>query len=107
MRALACAGWIAFVSGAIFGQSSGTAPRFEIAGIHISPKTANPFFRSGAPRGGRYEMKNATMVDLIRIAYGFDPDKVLGGPNWLELDRFDVTAKLPAGSTPETQKQML
>ena len=41
------------------------------------------------------------MVDLIRIAYGFDPDKILGGPNWLEMDRFDVIAKVPPDSTPE------
>ena len=47
------------------------------------------------------------MLDLIRIAYGFDPDKVLGGPSWLGMDRFDVIAKVPDDSTPETQKQML
>jgi uncharacterized protein (TIGR03435 family) len=47
------------------------------------------------------------MVDLIRIAYGFDSDKILGGPSWLEMDRFDVIAKLPPDSTPETQKLML
>ena len=35
------------------------------------------------------------MVDLIRMAYGFDADKIPGGPNWLEMDRFDVIAKLP------------
>jgi uncharacterized protein (TIGR03435 family) len=58
-------------------------------------------------RGGVYELKNATMVDLIRIAYGFDPDKVLGGPSWLEMDRFDVRAKVPAVSTPETHRLML
>ncbi len=34
--------------------------------------------------------------------------EVYGGPNWLELDRFDITAKLPAGSSwPELQKAML
>src|SRR5262245_59506577 len=48
------------------------------------------------------------MVDLIRIAYGFDADKILGGPNWLEYDRFDVIAKTPP-KTPdaETLKVML
>ena len=33
--------------------------------------------------------------------------KSLGGPNWIEMDRFDVIAKLPPDSTPETQKLML
>jgi uncharacterized protein (TIGR03435 family) len=96
-----CAGWMAF------SQSSETPPRFEIADVHVSAKTANPWIRTGPARGGRYEVKNATMVDLITIAYGLDPDKILGGPNWLEMDRFDVVAKVPADSTPETQMLML
>jgi len=96
-----CAGWLAF------SQSPETPPRFEIADVHVSAKTVNPFVRTGPARGGRYEIKNATMVDLIRIAYGFDADKVLGGPNWLEMDRFDVLAKVPDDSTPEMQKLML
>ena len=96
-----CAGWLAF------SHSPETPPRFEIADVHVSAKTTNPFIRTGPARGGRYEVKTATMVDLIRIAYGFDPDKVLGGPNWLEMDRFDVVAKVPADSTAETQKLML
>ena len=32
---------------------------------------------------------------------------MLGGPNWLEMDRFDVIAKVPADSTVQTQKRML
>jgi uncharacterized protein (TIGR03435 family) len=44
-------------------------------------------------------MHSGTMVDLIRAAYGVDPDKVLGGPSWLESDRFNVIAKT-APATP-------
>jgi uncharacterized protein (TIGR03435 family) len=88
-------------------QSSGDAPKFEAADVHVSPKAQNPFGRTLPVRGGRYEIKTATMVDLVRMAYGLDADKILGGPNWVEMDRFDVVAKLPPGSTPETQKQML
>jgi uncharacterized protein (TIGR03435 family) len=96
-----CAGFL------VFSQSPETPPRFDIADVQVSAKTINRRMRTGPVRGDRYEIKNATMVDLIGIAYGFDPDKVLGGPNWLEMDRFDVLAKVPADSTPETQKQML
>jgi len=52
-------------------------------------------------------VRSATMVDLISIAYGLGDDKILAGPNWLEMDRFDVIAKVPPDSTPETQKLML
>jgi uncharacterized protein (TIGR03435 family) len=98
---ITCATWMAF------GQSPEAAPKFEAADVHTSAKTTNQFPRTGSAHGGRYEAKTATMVDLIRVAYGFDTDKIVGGPNWLELDRFDVIAKLPADSTPESQKLML
>jgi len=83
-------------------------PTFEAADVHVSASTTLPTaMRAGPARGGRFEAKNANMVDLIRAAYGFDGDKILGGPSWLEMNRYDVIAKLPAGTTPETQKLML
>src|SRR5579863_2345468 len=90
-----------------FGQSPETQPKFEAVDVQVSANSRNAFVRTGPARGGRYEVKTATMVDLVRIAYGFDTDKILGGPNWLEMDRFDVTAKVPPDATPETQKLML
>jgi uncharacterized protein (TIGR03435 family) len=58
-------------------------------------------------RGGRYELLNATMVDLIRTAYGVPAEKVVGGPNWLEYDRFDVIAKAASNTPQETLRLML
>src|SRR5215471_9606552 len=87
-----------------FAQSP---PKFEIADVHVSPKAIQQFMRVSPPRDGRYEIKNATMLDLVRTAYGFNPDTVVGGPNWLELDRFDVIAKVPAGTEIDAQKAML
>jgi hypothetical protein len=31
------------------------------------------------------------MLNPIGIAFGFEAGKILGGPNWLELDRCDVS----------------
>jgi uncharacterized protein (TIGR03435 family) len=88
-------------------QTPEPRPKFEAVDVHVSANRNNPFLRVSPVRGGRYELKLATMVDLIRLAYGFDPDKILGGPNWLEMDRFDLVGKVPPNSTPETQKVML
>src|SRR5215471_17422404 len=108
MRSVVFSGLIALLSNGAFGQSAGDAPKFEIADVHVSPKAAiNAFVRTGPVRAGRYEIRTATMLDLVRIAYGFEADKILGGPNWLELDRFDVIAKVPANSAPDAQKEML
>jgi len=94
-----------------FGQLALTVstPAFETADVHASAHTTNPnpFMTGGVLRGGRYDLRRATMVDLIRIAYGVDPDSVLGGPSWLETDRFDVIAKVPPETSPETIKLML
>src|SRR5215469_4746135 len=108
MRRLLCIGLvIGLYFGAAFGQST---DKFEAADVHVSPHSDNNFnlfMRGPQTRVGRYEIRTATMVDLISTAYKVDSDKVYGGPNWLELDRYDVTAKLPPGATPETQRIML
>jgi uncharacterized protein (TIGR03435 family) len=90
-----------------FWQGSETPAKFDIADVHLSPKVQNPFPRVSPARGGRYEVKNASMVDLIHFAYNYDADKILGGPSWLELDRFDVIAKVPPDTAPEARNEML
>jgi uncharacterized protein (TIGR03435 family) len=47
------------------------------------------------------------MLDLIRMAFAIEPEKVLGGPSWLEMDRFDVFARTPPDSTPQSRLLML
>jgi uncharacterized protein (TIGR03435 family) len=47
------------------------------------------------------------MVDLIRTAYTVDEYKILDGPNWIEYDRFDITAKVPSNTGREALKPML
>src|SRR5215217_9752892 len=83
-----------------FGQSA-AAPSFQASDVHVSAPTMNPGagVRPGAIRNGVYEVGNATMLDLIRIAYRIEADKILGGPTWLEVDRYDVFAKVPEGMT--------
>jgi uncharacterized protein (TIGR03435 family) len=56
---------------------------------------------------GRYELHNATAVDLIRTASGVEADSVSGGPDWLDLNRYDVIAMAPATTAPDMLKTML
>ena len=83
-------------------------PAFEAAEIRASPATTIPFMTGGVLRGGRYELRTATMIDMITAAYGLDDDsKVVGGPSWLGVSRFDVIAKAPVSTSPETVRKML
>jgi uncharacterized protein (TIGR03435 family) len=104
IEGIALASWAACLA---LGQSTEPRLTFDAADVHVSAKTQNQYVRNAPARIGRYEVKTATMLDLIRIAYSFDPDKIVGGPHWLELDRFDVIAKLPPDATAESQKRML
>ena len=97
--------FIALLSSVAFGQTS--SPAFESADVHVSAPSKNPSLRGGALRGGRYEVRTATIVDLISMAYGMESDKVLGGPNWLDWNRYDVAAKAPQDAKRDELNQML
>ncbi|HUP02993.1 MAG TPA: TIGR03435 family protein [Bryobacteraceae bacterium] len=90
----------------MLGQATDTRPKFQAASVEVAPAGAQGF-RNMPGRDGRYTLKNATMLDLVRIAYGFDADKILGGPSWLELDHFDIVAKPPGETSPDDEKLML
>jgi uncharacterized protein (TIGR03435 family) len=98
---------VALLSSPAFGQSTPPKPGFEIADVRVSDRQINVGVSGNAIRDGRYELHNATMVDLIRIAHGVDAEKVVGGPSWLELDRYTVIAKTPAGTSLDNAKLML
>lgn len=101
-----------FIAGGAFSQNAEdqtdlVTPTLPIADIHASSHLLSPKMQVGVIRSGRYELRQATMLDLIATAYGVDADTVLGGPGWLELDRFDVIAKVPPDTSLETAKVML
>lgn len=58
-------------------------------------------------KGDRYEVRNATMVDLVRTAYGVDAERVAGGPAWVDFDRFDISGLARPNTPPETLRLML
>jgi bla regulator protein BlaR1 len=77
-------------------------PSFEVASIKPSPANCSPGPASNAgPSPGRLELPCATVRSLIRVAYGAlkgeqfaaRPMQVLGGPAWLDSDRYSISAK--------------
>ena len=108
-RALAVLGTVLLWSHSVLAQSAAPKPSFEAADVHVRTHSSNPnpVMTGGVLRGGRYDLRNATMVDLIAMAYDVKPEAVLGGPSWLERDRFDVIAKAPQTTSPDSIKLML
>jgi uncharacterized protein (TIGR03435 family) len=78
-----------------------------LADVHVSAHTTTPYMTGGSLRGDHYILHNATMVDMISLAYGVDGDNVLSGPAWLDLNRYDVYASAPRTTTPDDIKLML
>lgn len=88
-----------------FTQSPAPAT-FDATSVQVSARSA-PGLRGGVLRGTRYELRNATMLDLIRTAYDVPAPRVTGGPSWLEWNRYDVAGLAPAGTQPPALREML
>jgi len=110
-RVFPALGIVVLLSSAGFAQTPGATPKFDAADISVRARTgttSQPNMTGGVLRGGRYDLRNATMLDLIGTAYTItDTDLITGGPNWLERDRFDIAAKAAPGTTPANIKLML
>jgi uncharacterized protein (TIGR03435 family) len=83
------------LSGPLNGQTPATPTSFELADVHVTaPGTAS----GGTYLPGRIEVHGATLLELISQAWQIDPDMVVGGPAWLNTNKYDVIAKTPAGT---------
>ncbi len=73
-----------------------------VVDVHAAPyrPSINVTFNIGRQR---FDIRNATIVNLIDFAHGWDDDdgredvRIVGGPAWLDLDRFDVAILIPSG----------
>jgi uncharacterized protein (TIGR03435 family) len=68
-----------------------TAPGTIEKGFHFTP-------------GGGLQTLNATLNDLVVLAYDLLPGQIQGGPPWIAVDRFDVNAKVLTESESDPQK---
>lgn len=85
----------------------GDGPSFEVATIKKAdePQLGKPVFfgRRGGPGTddpGRITWSNVNLRTLLTTAYDVKPYQVTG-PDWLDSERFEIVAKVPAGATKE------
>jgi len=80
-------------------------PVFEVASVKAN--------KSGAPGGsfvmppGRVTATNIPLKVIITNAYQLSFFQVVGGPDWISTDRFDVVAKAPDGAPPDQTRAMV
>ena len=56
---------------------------------------------------GRFTATNIPLKVLITNAYQLSFFQVVGGPDWIGTDRFDIAAKAPDDASPEQTRAMV
>lgn len=86
----------------------GAAPlTFEVASVKPN-KSGDQRVMIQMPPNGRYTATNVALRMLLRQAFDVQDFQIVGGPNWIATDRFDIVAKPPDGMTgPEQIRPMV
>lgn len=78
---------------------------FEVALVRSNTDEAERSARR--LRNASYSATNMTLRSLIAEAYLVQPFRVIGGPDWLDSDRFDIEARAPRGTPRSVYVPML
>jgi uncharacterized protein (TIGR03435 family) len=74
-------------------QGSADAPAFEVASVKPNNSGEARVSFTYRRAGGRFNATNATLRLLICNVYQLQDSQIVGGPSWLNADRFDIVAK--------------
>jgi uncharacterized protein (TIGR03435 family) len=91
-------------------QAPASDPAFDVASVKAN--TSGDWRKSIGPApGGRFLATNNTLRELIPFAYGLPQlaanIRIIGGPNWIDSDRFDIVAKTDGTPSPQEMGAML
>ena len=88
----------------VFGQQS--KPTFEVASIRVrtSPNPTNVVIRSTP---GAFNRESASVLSLIQFGYDLLGFQVVGGPDWMRTQRFDIAARMDLATTPAQTRLMV
>lgn len=85
---------------------STTAPAFEVASIKVNHSgDRRSMFRM--PPGGRVDVSNITLKQLILMAYQIKDNQLSGGPGWIDSEHYDISAKAEGPATPDQLQLMM
>ena len=83
------------------------APHLEFEVASVKTNKSGPLSSMMRTVPSEFRMTNIPLRILIFQAYRVSTYQLIGGPNWLDSERFDIIAKAPAGSTPDQTVLML
>lgn len=84
---------------------------FAVASIKQSapPTGVGIFVDHGERPGGQWFAQNTPLIDILGAAYpAFSlPGQIVGGPDWVRTQRFDINARAEGNPSPESMAAML
>jgi uncharacterized protein (TIGR03435 family) len=83
-------------------QDSSNAPAFEV--VSIKPNRTASGGHSNDFHRDRYTARNVNAKSLILRAYGLTDYQLVGGPNWITSEYYDIDAKLDDSLAAQLQK---
>src|SRR5262245_35368033 len=75
----------------LLAQSTASRPRFEVASIKRN--TSGSDGARVSAQTGRLTVTNNPLRNIIRNAWGLQGFQIVGGPDWINTDRWDIVAK--------------
>lgn len=81
-------------------------PTFEVASIRVrtAPNPTNVVVRSTP---GAFNRESASVLSLIQFGYDLLGFQVVGGPDWIRTQRFDIAARMDVATTPAQTRLMV
>lgn len=87
----------AALAGAVVSAQAPQTPSFDVASVKPN-STPGPRSMIADPGGGLRAIRTS-IRQLLGLAYGLQDDQIIGGPDWLGSERFDVVARAPEGAS--------
>src|ERR1039457_1828409 len=78
-------------------------PEFEVASIRPAKEDGDHGLDTDK---GLFRTHNLTLKRLIATAWDIDTSQILGGPNWIDSDSYDITARIPAEFAQPTREHV-
>jgi uncharacterized protein (TIGR03435 family) len=88
--------------------------RYEVASVHPSRPGTVPSdgrisfgpdtYKVGKTPSNRFDAEASTVSDILLMLNDWQPFRVVGGPQWIKTDRYDIHAKADAAIPPEKQR---
>ena len=82
------------------------AQEFEVATIKPTAPDWNGGRYMRMKSANQFEAKNYTLKVLLSVAYNLSAPEILGGPDWVDSDRYDILGKTPGDARPTPDQQM-